>query len=125
MSTQDTGHSITLQRLEGLAAFAAGIVLYGWLSQSWLIFALLFFVPDLSMLGYLRSSRLGALSYNAGHTYVAPALLAALGLVVGPLALGIAAIWLAHIGFDRALGYGLKLGEGFGHTHLGLVGKAR
>jgi hypothetical protein len=32
-------------------------------------------------------------------------------------------IWLAHIGMDRALGYGFKSPEGFRHTHLGLVGR--
>ena len=31
----------------------------------------------------------------------------------------IALIALAHIGFDRALGYGLKYSAGFGATHLG------
>lgn len=32
-------------------------------------------------------------------------------------------IWCAHIGFDRALGYGLKYPEGFGFTHLGRIGQ--
>ena len=32
-------------------------------------------------------------------------------------------IWCAHIGFDRALGYGLKYAEGFGFTHLRRVGR--
>jgi hypothetical protein len=50
--------------------------------------------------------------------------LALLGLAIGPLAYGLAAIWVAHIGFDRLLGYGLKL-DGFEQTHLGPVGKAR
>ena len=36
----------------------------------------------------------------------------------------IAAIWVAHVGFDRALGYGLKYADGFGFTHLGLKGRA-
>jgi hypothetical protein len=40
-----------------------------------------------------------------------------------PLALSIAIIWLAHIGFDRALGYGLKYSDGFGFTHLGRIGR--
>ena len=40
-----------------------------------------------------------------------------------PLILSIAMIWLAHIGFDRALGYGLKYASGFGFTHLGRIGK--
>jgi hypothetical protein len=40
-----------------------------------------------------------------------------------PLTLSIAMIWLAHIGFDRALGYGLKYTTGFGYTHLGRIGR--
>jgi hypothetical protein len=40
-----------------------------------------------------------------------------------PLTLSIAMIWLAHIGIDRALGYGLKYSAGFGFTHLGRIGK--
>ncbi|MGB8400729.1 DUF4260 family protein [Bradyrhizobium sp.] len=42
-----------------------------------------------------------------------------------PLIPSIAMIWLAHIGFDRALGYGLKYQAGFGFTHLGRIGKAQ
>jgi hypothetical protein len=30
----------------------------------------------------------------------------------------LALIWLAHIGLDRALGYGLKYPTAFRHTHL-------
>lgn len=115
--------AILLQRLEGLAALGVGVAAYAWLGQSWLVFGLLFLVPDLFMLGYLRSARFGALSYNLGHTYVAPAVLACLGFVIGPVAFGLAAIWVAHIGFDRVLGYGLKFEAGFGETHLGRVGK--
>lgn len=116
---------VLLQRLEGVAALAFGAAAYAWLGQSWWIFAALFFAPDLFMLGYLRSARLGAVSYNLVHTYAAPALLAAAGLAIGPMAYGLAAIWVAHIGFDRALGYGLKLESGFEATHLGRIGKAR
>lgn len=117
--------AIALQRLEGLVALGLGVAAYSWLGQSWLVFALLFFAPDLFMLGYLGSARTGATIYNLGHSYVAPALLALLGVVMGPLAFGLAAIWTAHIGFDRMLGYGLKLDGGFGETHLGPIGKAR
>ncbi|KRA47686.1 DUF4260 family protein [Devosia sp. Root635] len=115
--------AILLQRLEGLAALVLAVAAYIWLGQSWWVFALLFLVPDITMLAYLRSARLGALSYNLGHTYAAPALLALAGLAVGPLAYGLAAIWVAHIGFDRLLGYGLKL-DSFEATHLGPIGKA-
>lgn len=118
-------NAIVLQRLEGLAALGFGIIAYAAVGQSWLVFALLFFVPDLFMLGYMRSARLGAMTYNLAHTYIAPALLALFGFVVGPVAFGLAAIWVAHIGLDRMLGYGLKLNGGFEQTHLGLIGKAR
>jgi hypothetical protein len=114
---------ILLQRLEGVVALALGVAAYIALEQSWLIFALLFLAPDIFMLGYLRSPRLGALIYNLGHTYAAPALLALAGPLIGPMAYGIAAIWTAHIGFDRMLGFGLKLGYGFGDTHLGSSAK--
>ena len=117
--------AILLQRLEGLAALALGVAAYSGLGQSWWAFALLFLAPDLTMLGYLRSPRLGALTYNLGHTYAAPGLLTLAGLALGPLAYGLAAIWVAHIGFDRLLGYGLKLEAGFEQTHLGPIGKAR
>lgn len=39
----------------------------------------------------------------------------------GALAFGL--IWSAHIGFDRLLGYGLKMENGFSETHLGKIGK--
>ncbi len=52
-------------------------------------------------------------------------MLALLGIVLAePLAGSISLIWLAHIGIDRALGYGLKYADGFGFTHLGRIGKA-
>ena len=118
-------NAVLLQRLEGAAALGLGIAAYVTLGQSWLMFALLFFVPDLFMAGYLRSPRFGALTYNLVHTYAAPALLALAGLVLGPLAYAVAAIWVAHIGFDRMLGYGLKFETSFQHTHMGPIGKAR
>lgn len=116
---------VLLQRFEGLAALGLGLAAYAWLGQSWWMFALLFLAPDLLMLFYVRSARLGALAYNLGHAYVAPALLALSGLLLGPVAYGLAAIGVAHIGLDRLLGYGLKLDTGFEHTHLGPIGKAR
>lgn len=44
----------------------------------------------------------------------------ALGAVLDqPWITALGFVWLAHSGFDRMLGYGLKLPEAFGHTHLG------
>jgi uncharacterized protein DUF4260 len=40
-----------------------------------------------------------------------------------PFIHSIAMIWLARVGFDRTLGYGLKYASGFGFTHLGWIRK--
>lgn len=118
--------AIRLLRLEGLAVLGLSLLLYARYGRGWLLFALLFFVPDVSFAGYLRSPAFGALVYNAAHTYAASAVLAGLGLVLDQsLLVALALVWFAHIGFDRALGYGLKLPTGFHDTHLGPIGPAR
>lgn len=114
------------QRLEGLALLAVAALAYARLGEGWLLFAGLFLAPDLSFAGYLAGPRLGAWAYNLAHSLIGPLLLAGAGLLSGAdLATALALIWLAHIGFDRALGYGLKSPQAFGLTHLGLIGKAR
>ena len=119
-----TGGLRTLLRLEGLTLFAGMTLLYAVWGGSWWAYALVFFVPDLSFAAYLAGSRFGAIIYNAAHSYMAPMALMTAGFGTNsPLTLSIAMIWLAHIGFDRALGYGLKYSAGFGFTHLGRIGK--
>lgn len=113
-----------LLRLEGLVVAAFTVTCYAHTGASWWLFAGLWLVPDLSMLGYLRSPCWGARIYNAAHTYIVPATLAASAwLLHARLPLAIAIIWINHIGVDRLLGYGLKYSEGFGVTHLGRLGK--
>ena len=113
-----------LLRLEGLALLAGALVAYDQIGAGWSAFAGLFLLPDLAMLGYLRGARTGALFYNATHSTLGPAALIALGVLgAQPAALAGGLIWLAHIGFDRMLGYGLKYREGFGATHLGRIGR--
>jgi hypothetical protein len=116
----------TLLRLEGLTLFLGMTLLYGVWEGSWWVYAILFLAPDLSFAGYLAGPKAGAVIYNAAHSYMAPMALMITGFALSaPLVLSIAMIWLAHIGFDRALGYGLKYFAGFGFTHLGRIGKAR
>jgi hypothetical protein len=112
-------------RLEGLLELAVALALYAHISGNWVAFAVLFLAPDLAMFGYLAGPRLGAISYNATHSYVGPAVAALLGLAAAPALLAPALIWAAHIAFDRMLGYGLKSRGGFGLTHLGPVGRTR
>ena len=106
-------------RIEGLAATALATLLYARSGASWWLFAALWLVPDLSMLGYLAGPRLGSYCYNAVHTYIAPiALTLAALLMHRPVLLPYAYIWFHHIGLDRLLGYGLKYPYGFAGTHL-------
>jgi len=111
-------------RLEGAAALAAAIALYGHGGFSWLMFTVLFLAPDLSMLAYLVGPRAGALAYNLLHTYALSVPLAFAGFALGsPVVSALALILIAHVGFDRMLGYGLKCTSGFGDTHLGRIGR--
>jgi hypothetical protein len=114
-----------LLRLEGLAALIAAMIAYRMLGGGWGWFAALFLLPDLSMLGYLAGARIGSICYNAAHSYLGAALLSAVAYTAhSPLAWQLAAIWCAHVGFDRALGYGLKYATAFTDTHLGRIGRA-
>jgi Domain of unknown function (DUF4260) len=119
-----TGGLRTLLRLEGLTLFVGMTLLYAVWDGSWLVYAILFLAPDLSFAAYLAGPRAGAIVYNAAHSYMAPMALMTTGFALSsPLVLSIAMIWLAHIGIDRALGYGLKYAAGFGFTHLGRIGR--
>ena len=100
-------------RLEGAAAFAAAVALYGYAGFSWPLFALLFLAPDVAMLAYLIGPRAGALVYNLAHTYTLALPLALAGSYLGSaVAAALGLIWIAHIGLDRMLGYGLKYRRG-------------
>ncbi len=108
-----------LLRLEGLAVAIGALVLYFHADYGWLLLLLLILAPDLSALGYLSGSTIGAASYDAAHTTVLPIALGLAGVLGdSELAMQIALIWLAHIGVDRFLGYGLKYPTGFKDTHL-------
>ena len=111
-----------LLRCEGAALLAGSTVLYREYGGSWLLFALLILAPDLAMLGYLAGPRIGAVTYNVLHTVALALPLAVYGAVVDERwALSAGLIWLAHIGFDRLAGYGLKYPSAFKETHLARV----
>ena len=125
MDTPVSGTPRVLLRVEALVVLVASVAGYQALGASWVMFALLFLVPDAALVAYAAGPRIGAHVYNALHTYVAPAVLAALVyLDVAPRAWPICLIWTAHIGMDRSLGIGLKFATAFRDTHLGTVGRA-
>jgi Domain of unknown function (DUF4260) len=108
-----------LLHAEGLAVLAGAVALYLEADYGWLLFALLFLAPDLSMLAYLGGLSTGALVYDVAHTYVLAIALGVAGVLAeSELATQLALIWFAHIGLDRMVGYGLKYPSGFKDTHL-------
>jgi hypothetical protein len=114
----------TILRLEGAALLLVSLGLYYVNDFSWWLFACLILLPDISLIGYVKDSTLGAFIYNVFHSKVGPAVLFTLGnLVYIDIALPISLIWFCHINFDRMVGIGLKEVRGFNYTHLGLLKK--
>ena len=107
-------------RLEAAALLAGSLIAYSATGQSWWLVPLTILLPDLLAAGYLGGTRLGARLYNLAHAAVLPAAVVGLGWWQGQsLAVALGLVWLAHIGADRLLGYGLKYDDNFQHTHLG------
>jgi Domain of unknown function (DUF4260) len=120
------GPVLYILRFEGLAVAALSAVFYARTGASWWLFAALWLVPDLSILGYLGKPCRAARIYNAVHTYTVPITLALSALLLHAQGLlPFALIWINHIAVDRVMGYGLKYEEGFTWTHLGKTGKPR
>ncbi len=116
------------QRAEGAFLLALGFCLYAYhgASFSWWAAVLIFLAPDLTFAGYLLGPKRGAIAYNLLHTYAFGAVILCIGYgIANPLVISLGALWLAHSGFDRVLGYGLKSPEGFEITHLGKIGKSK
>lgn len=101
-----------------LSKYNLGLSLWVWIP--------LFFSPDISMLGYLANSKVGAFTYNIfHHRGVAIALLSLGFLLHIDILITIGILLFAHASFDRILGYGLKYEDSFHHTHLGWIGKEK
>ena len=108
-----------LLRLEGAAVLAGSLVLYFDQGFGWLALVVLVLAPDLAMIGYAAGPRAGAVAYDVVHTEALPVALGVVGVLAEEAtAVQLALIWLAHIGADRLLGYGLKYPTAFGDTHL-------
>lgn len=112
-------------KLEYLLLAIVTAAIYINLGFAWYWLVILFLAFDISMVGYLISKEVGAVSYNAIHSVVGPIVLVlAYILFSQEVLLFIALLWFFHIAVDRTFGYGLKHFEGFHHTHLGKIGKA-
>jgi hypothetical protein len=114
-----------LLQLEGGAVLLAALVAYWQLGGNWWIFLLLCLAPDLSWFGFVAGQKTGATVYNTVHTYLTPTVIGLIAWFAGAHGiLPYLVIWVAHIGADRALGYGLKYPDLVEQTHLGPIGKS-
>ena len=112
-------------KLEEIGMFAVTVYLLYLLDMpiSWWMYLLLFFAPDIGMIGYLVNTKVGAFTYNLLHHKGIASLLMIVGIVVANDYLLVAGlIMFAHASFDRILGYGLKYADSFKHTSLGFIG---
>ncbi len=111
-------------KLEELAEFVLGILIFNRLEFAWWYFPLLLFTPDIGMMGYLLNTKIGAWSYNLfHHKAIAIAILVFGFFGNNQSVMLIGTILFSHAAFDRMMGYGLKYEDSFSNTHLGKVGK--
>jgi len=118
-----SGVVAAILRLEYAAVAIAGVVL--WIAQGgnliWLVPAWL--AVDVSIAGYAAGPRIGSVVYNLAHNLVVALGLLGLGFLIAWMPLVLAgAVLIAHIGIDRASGFGLKYATSFQDTHLGRIG---
>jgi hypothetical protein len=113
-----------LLKLEEFLLFVLALFLFSNLNYGWGWYALLFFAPDLSMLGYVVNPRLGAWTYNLIHHKGLAVALYVFGYMLAvPWLMFAGTIILGHSSLDRVFGYGLKYPDAFQHTHLGRIGQ--
>ena len=111
-------------KLEELFMFALSIFLFAQLNFAWWWYLVLLLVPDLSMVGYLVSPQVGAMTYNFVHHKAVGISLFVVGTWLANPPLQLAGVILfGHSSMDRVFGYGLKYPDAFEHTHLGMIGK--
>lgn len=125
-----------LLRLEEAAQFLLCIGALMALDAPWWIYVILVIGPDIGMLGYLVNSRVGAITYDLmHHKGIALALVAAGFLMIPEGSIPVPGVmWMpliaagvvlfGHASMDRMLGFGLKYGDDFKHTHLGWIGRS-
>lgn len=113
-----------LLKLEHIALFAFSIFLFSHTAFEWWWFPLLILSPDISMVGYLGGSRMGAFFYNLFHHQAVAIIVLCIGWQFEIEWIYLAGIILfGHSNMDRVFSYGLKYEDSFSHTHLGMIGK--
>ena len=99
----------SLLKTEELLMFIFGMYLFSVLDYEWWWFPSLLLLPDIGMLGYLISPKIGAIVYNSFHHKGIAVILYLLGAYFQFSMLQLIGIILfSHASMDRIFGYGLK-----------------
>jgi hypothetical protein len=115
----------TIISIEEVAMFLLAIFGFSLLPFSWWVFPALLLLPDLSMIGYLINTKIGAIVYNLFHHKALAILIYVVGYQFSNSIFQLVGVILfAHASMDRVFGYGLKYFTDFKHTHLGIIGKS-
>ena len=114
-----------LIKLEELGQFLFAVFLFNQLDYPWWVFLACILLPDLSMLGYLINTKIGAWVYNFFQHKLLGLLVLMVGIWYEHDLLSVTGVVLfAHAAMDRVFGYGLKFQDDFKHTHLGWIKKS-
>jgi len=101
-------------KLEEAAMFGASIYGLYFLHAQWWWYPLILLGPDISLIGYLMGSHVGAGIYNIFHHKGFAIFIFIIGLYTDTNLLEIVGVVLfGHSSMDRLFGYGLKLNRGF------------
>ena len=107
-------------KLEELAKWIFAWLLTMYLGFKWWLFFAWLLAPDISMIGYLINTKIGAVLYNIGHHQAIAITVIVVGYASNNQNLIFAGLVLfGHSSMDRILGYGLKYSDDFKNTHLG------
>ncbi len=110
----ETMNMKTLLKLEEVALVLLSIFLFLALDYAWWWFPLLFFVPDVSLIGFLINKKAGAAIYNLIHHKALSVALYLMGSFTHMPGLQLAGlVMFGHASFDRVLGVGLQQTERF------------
>jgi len=102
----------TLVRLEELTLVVLSFYLFLALEYAWWWFPILFFLPDLSLLGYAINPQVGRLTYNFIHHKALSVSLYLVGSFIQLPGMQLAGlVMFGHSSFDRVLGFELQQTE--------------
>jgi hypothetical protein len=99
----------TLIKLEEVSLLLLSFYLFLTIDYAWWWFPLLFFVPDISLIGYVISQKVGIVTYNFIHHKALAVMLYLLGGLTQFPGLQLAGlVMFGHSSFDRLLGFELQ-----------------